>query len=90
MKLRPTSALSRVQSRARGGTRAGTRSGTDSGTNAGGHLQCAVSACGISDPGGAAAARLLFRTTLDPLLGFTAVNRIHTVTKPLLFTEVNI
>jgi hypothetical protein len=42
------------------------------------------------DSRGAAAARLLLRTTLDPLSGFTAVNRIHTVTKPLLFTEVNI
>jgi hypothetical protein len=54
-----------------------------------GRLECAVSACGVSDPGGAAAARLLFRFTLDPLLGLPASNPTLCCIKPAWFLRRN-
>src|SRR5690348_15463527 len=88
MKLRRTSALPKAQSKTRCGTRFGTRFGADSATNAGGYSQCTVPACGVSDPGGAAAARLLFRFTLDPCLGSTQVYPVFSVTWPFRSTGV--
>ena len=46
----------------------------NSATRITGRMECAVSVCDVSDPGGAAAARLLRRITLDPLLGLRTSN----------------
>jgi hypothetical protein len=53
-----------------------------------GHLDCTVSACNVSDLGGAAAARLLIRLTLDPCLGSTQVYRVFSITWPFRSTGV--
>jgi hypothetical protein len=53
-----------------------------------GRLEHAVSVRGVSDPGGAAAARLLFRFTLDPCLGSTQVYRVFSVNWPFRSTGV--
>jgi hypothetical protein len=53
-----------------------------------GRLECTVPVCGVSDPGGAAAARLLFRFTLDPCLGSTQVYPVFSVTGPFRSTGV--
>jgi hypothetical protein len=91
-KLRKNSAISRAccgtQFWSNPGTRSGTRFGTDSGTKSGGRLQGVVLSCDVSDPGGAAAARLFRRITLDPLLGSTQVYRVFSATFPFWSTGV--
>ena len=55
-----------------------------------GRSQGGVFSSGFPDARGAAASRLLFRFTLDPLSGFTAVNPILSVVRPVLFTAVHL
>ncbi len=57
-------------------------------TRLSGHSQCVVVSCECSDPRGAAASRLLFGFTLDPLLGSTRVYRLFSATFPFRSTEV--
>jgi hypothetical protein len=53
-----------------------------------GRLECAESVCNAPAPNGAAAVRLLFRTTLDPLPGSTQVYRACSSVWRLRSTEV--
>jgi hypothetical protein len=52
----------------------------NSATEISGHSECTGSVCEIPDSRGAAAARLLLRTTLDPCLGSTQVYPIFSGT----------
>lgn len=60
----------------------------NSATRLSGPSECVVLSCEVSDSRGAAASRLLFRFTLDPLLGSTRVYRVFSATFPFRSTEV--
>ena len=53
-----------------------------------GRSHCGVLSSGFSDARGAAASRLLFRFTLDPLSGYTAVSPSHSASFGHLYTPV--
>jgi hypothetical protein len=71
------------------GTCRGPKLGTDSGVRVSGRSQYVLLSREIPDSRGAAAARLLLRTTLDPLSGLTPVNTPFSTICGHLSTGVN-
>jgi hypothetical protein len=61
----------------------------NSATRFSGRSECVVLSCEVSDSRGAAASRLLFRFTLDPMPGLRASNPVFCGATSFRFLQVN-